>query len=241
VHGLRWRIAGLVGAVAMLCGCSSGSAAALHVRLHAGPAAAPYDTPVHITVSGLPPGKLVTLQARARDDEGRLWQSAAQFRADSAGTLNLATAVPVSGSYHVADPAGLLWSLEPAFTRNPDTQFYAPSAGFGLTIRVLVGGQLAAVTTLRREQAHPASVQTVRREGFASALFVPARTRHDAPAVVVIGGSAGGEDTLTAGALSMIGYPALALAYFKEPGLPRCLCAISRTCSTPSWPARPAH
>jgi hypothetical protein len=36
----------------LLCeGCSGGSAGALHVRLNAGPAAAPFDTPVHITAS----------------------------------------------------------------------------------------------------------------------------------------------------------------------------------------------
>jgi dienelactone hydrolase len=44
--------------------------------------------------------------------------------------------------------------------------------------------------------------------------------------VVVIGGSGGGEDTLTAEALAMDGYPALALGYFSERGLPQCLCAI---------------
>jgi dienelactone hydrolase len=44
--------------------------------------------------------------------------------------------------------------------------------------------------------------------------------------VVVIGGSEGGEETFTAGALALLGYPALALGYFQEPGLPTCLCGI---------------
>lgn len=70
------------------------------------------------------------------------------------------------------------------------------------------------------------STQTVRRDGFAGSLFVPAKLRPDAPAIVVIGGSGGGEDTFTAAALAEIGYPALALGYFKEPGLPSCLCDI---------------
>ena len=52
------------------------------------------------------------------------------FRASSAGTLNLATAVPVSGSYHTADAAGLLWSLHTAFTTSPDTPFVASLTGF---------------------------------------------------------------------------------------------------------------
>jgi hypothetical protein len=45
--------------------------------------------------------------------------------------------------------------------------------------------------------------------------------------VVMIGGSEGREDTLTASALAAVGYPPLALGYFEEPGLPQCLCNIS--------------
>jgi dienelactone hydrolase len=206
-------------------GCTSGPSAALRVRLNAGPAAAAFDTPVHITVSGLPQG-LVTLRAQARDYQGRLWQSAAVFRVGAPGRLNLATATPVSGSYHAADAAGLLWSLHPAFTTNPATQFYMGAAGFTVRLQVLAGGQVQATATLVRSWSVSPTVQTTARDGFASTLFTPGRARPGAPAVVVIGGSEGGEDTLTAGALAMAGYPALALAYFQEPGLPQCLCAI---------------
>lgn len=215
----------LVGVLALGCAGCSGSSTALHVRLDAGPAAAALDTPVHITVSGLPPG-LVTVRAQTRDDQGRLWQSAAQFRVSTSGTLDLATAVSVSGSYHAADAAGLLWSLRPAITSNPDTQFYPASRGFTVDLQVLAGGRVQATATLVRSWSASATVQTVAGDGFASTLFTSGKARLGAPAVVVIGGSEGGEDTFTAGALAMAGYPALALAYFKEPGLPQCLCAI---------------
>jgi dienelactone hydrolase len=227
VRGLRWRVGGLAVLLGLLCGaCSSGSASALHVRLDAGPGTAPFDTPVHIAVSGLSPAELVTLQARTRDYRGRWWESAAEFRASAAGTLNLAAAVPVSGSYHVADAAGLLWSLHPVFTSNPATQYYIPGNGFSVRLQVLAGGLVLAAATLHREASAPATIQTVRRDGFASTLFVPPKVKPGAPAIVVIGGSGGGEDTFTAQALALIGYPALALGYFKEPGLPQCLCAI---------------
>jgi dienelactone hydrolase len=229
VRGLRWGFAGLAVLLVLLCGgCSNRSAAALHVHLDAGPAAAPFDTPVHITVSGLSPAGLVTLQAKTRDDQGRLWESAADFRASAAGTLNLAAAVPVSGSYHVADAAGLLWSLHPTFTRNPEVQFIMGDSGFTVRLQVLAGGQVKATATLARLWSFKIglSVQTVSRDGIASTLFTPSKIASGAPAVVVIGGSQGGEDTLTAAALAMAGYPALALGYFKEPGLPQCLCAI---------------
>jgi dienelactone hydrolase len=212
--------------LALLCaGCSSGSASTQHVRLAAGPAAAAIDTPVHVTVSGLPPGGPVTVRAQTRDNQGRLWESQAQFRATAAGTLNLATAVPVSGSYHVADAAGLLWSLHPAYTANP-AAYIPKDTGFSLTVQVLADGQAEATTTLRRELTPTASVQTVRQNGFASTLFAPPVVRPGAPAIVVIGGGDGGEETFIADALAQSGYPALALGYFKEPGLPQCLCSI---------------
>jgi len=57
-------------------------------------------TPVHVSISGLPAAGLVIVQARTLDGKGRPWESAAVFRASAGGTLNLATSVPVSGSYH---------------------------------------------------------------------------------------------------------------------------------------------
>jgi dienelactone hydrolase len=228
VRWSRWRGKGaLAGAFVMLCaGCSSASAGPLHVRLDAGPAAGAFVTPVHVAASGLPADGLVTVQARADDYEGRPWESAAQYRASATGTLNLATAVPVSGSYHVADAAGLLWSLHPAFAAGPGTQFYMLYSGFSVSVRVLVDGRIEASATLQRLGAIPYSTQTVRADGFAATFFVPPSPRPGAPAVVVIGGSGGGEDTFVAGALAELGYPALALGYFKEPGLPQCLCDI---------------
>ncbi len=215
----------------LLCaGCSGASVSAPHARvdLSAGPFSAPFDTPVHITVSGLPSDGLVTLRARADDYQGRPWESAAQFRASAAGTLNLATAAPVSGSYRVADAAGLLWSLRPAFAAGPTTQFYINDTGFVVQLQVAVGGRVRATATLVRLDLGEtsSSTQTVARNGFAATLFTPDTVRPGAPVVVVIGGSEGGEDTWTAAGLALIGFPALALGYFAEPGLPKCLCSI---------------
>lgn len=63
--------------------------------------------------------------------------------------------------------------------------------------------------------------------GFDGTLFTPpGPVSSIAAGVVVISGSAGGQDTLTADALALSGHPALSLAYFNEPGLPQCLCGI---------------
>lgn len=100
--------------------------------------------------------------------------------------------------------------------------------GFTVRLQVLTAGHVQATAALARRWSLPAqpTVQTVRRNGFASTLFTPNRARPTAPAVIFISGSSGGEDTTAAAALAMVGYPALALGYFKEPGLPQCLCGI---------------
>ena len=179
--------------------------------------------PVHVSVSGLAPAALVTVQARALDRQGQPWVSAAVFRASTTGTLNLATAVPVSGSYHVADAAGLLWSLHPAPGTRAATGFLTSAAGFTVRLQVLAG-RAARTATLQRRWQVTVSAQTVRQHGFDGLLYTSAAVRPGAPAVVVLGGE--GHDAVPAAALAMSGYPALALAYFGEPGLPQCLCSI---------------
>jgi len=206
-------------------GCGSGPAGA-PVRLDAGPAAAAVIVPAHVSVSGLPPDGLVTVQARALDAHGQPWVSAAVFRASATGTLNLATAVPVSGSYHTADAAGLLWSLQPAPGSNQATGFSPPAAGYTVQLEVLTGGRVRASATLRRLLPVTVSAETVRQDGFAGLLYTSPAVRPGAPAVIVLGGGGGGYDTAPAVGLALSGYPALALAYFAEPGLPQCLCSI---------------
>jgi dienelactone hydrolase len=220
-----WVSAGTVLALAA-AGCGSGPADMPHVRLDAGPAAAALVDPVHVSVSGLPPGGLVTVQARALDARRQPWVSAAVFRASAAGTLNLATAVPVSGSYHIADAAGLLWSLRPAPGTNQASSFNPSAAGFTVRLEALTGGRVRAAATLQRLQPVTVSVQTVSRDGFAGLLYTSAAVRPGAPAVIVLGGGGGGYEVLPALGLALAGYPALALAYFGEPGLPQCLCSI---------------
>jgi dienelactone hydrolase len=63
---------------------------------------------------------------------------------------------------------------------------------------------------------------TVPRDGLYARWYVPRDLRRAMPAVVVFGGSSGGLRTgPLAHAFASYGYPALALAYFKAPGLPR--------------------
>ena len=129
------------------------------------------------------------MQARTLDPQGQPWVSAAVFRASAAGTLNLATAVPVWGSHHTADAAGLFWSLHPAPGTNQATNFSSSAAGFTVRLEVLTGGRVRASATLRRLLPVTVSVQAVHRDGFAGLLYTSAAVRPGAPAVVVLGGA----------------------------------------------------
>jgi dienelactone hydrolase len=225
VRRLTWGLACTAVALA-IAGCSSGgSSSAAPVRLATGPATAAAVAPVHVSISGLPTSGLVTVQARTTDYQGRPWESSAVFRASATGTLNLATAVPVSGSYRTADAAGLLWSLQAAFTANSGAAFVASLTGFTVRLDVLTGGHVVASATLRRQLPDPTSTQTVRQDGFAAKLYTPVTVKAGAPAVVVIGGYPGDEDLPVAQGLALSGYPALAVGYFDLPGLPKCQCA----------------
>lgn len=72
--------------------------------------------------------------------------------------------------------------------------------------------------------SHPVTLRrlTVGRDGVYGVLAMPTDLRRRTPAVVTFGGSDGGNGTVPlARAFASEGFPALAIAYFKAPGLPR--------------------
>ena len=80
--------------------------------------------PLVIRLSGLPRDAEVTLSARrtVREWTGgtRAYSASARFKTSVAGTLELASAVPLDGgSYAGADPRGLFWSMLPEATPGP--------------------------------------------------------------------------------------------------------------------------
>jgi dienelactone hydrolase len=209
----------------VLAGCTGGGHRG-PVRLAAGPARAAYDTPVRIRMTGLGDGERVTLRASTRDARNRSWASTATFVAGGDGVVDLARAKPVAGSYRVADAAGPLWSLLPTFSRDPTVQFVPPQPSFTVALAASTGGKVRARASLVRTDQAASTTLTVASNGLAGALFTPPQPKPGVPAVLVIGGSEGGEPTSQARALALVGYPAFALGYFAEPGLPACLCSI---------------
>lgn len=203
------------------CGGSGGSGAGAHPVITATPAVALYDRPRTIVVSRLRPGERITVKAATARVNGT-WTASATFRAGGDGIVNLGHAAPISGSYRGASTLGLLWS-ERLRTSGPPPSV----AGAVTTLTVDAGGRVlgsAQLTQLLRGPGVTVRPTTLAADGFVGEYFRPPGGGRR-PAVVLWGGSEGGDAVPEAEAALMAshGIPALAVAYFDEPGLP---CAL---------------
>ena len=216
----------LLVAAAGLAGCTGGDRDRVQASMSVSPATALMDQPVTVTVRGLPAGELTTLTARARDTGGTMWSATAQFRATSAGEVSLSQP-SLGGSYTGVNPIGLFTLMAPAPGSAP-ALFRFSEAGYDVTLEAAVDGRVVATTTARRQDPLAAGVvgKELRpaRGGIYGNLYLPRDTAARRPAVLVFGGSGGGLTTGYAAALlAAHGYPSLALAYFRAPGLPQAL------------------
>jgi dienelactone hydrolase len=181
------------------------------------------DAPVSITMSGLPAGAEATVEAWTTDARSRKWTSQARFTVGDDGRLSLAQPSE-GGSYTGADPMGLLESLD-IDDPDPYGEFRVLAHTYAVNVRVSVGGRVRASAVVRREVVAPGvSVKklTVEDDGVYGELYRPAVSTVARPAILMFGGSEGGLSmSTTAAALAARGYPALSLAYFAAPGVPR--------------------
>ena len=231
-HAGSWRVRqvpvliALLVAAAGLAGCTrGGDRDRVQASISVSPQMALVDRPAAVTVRGLSAGARTTLTARARDREGITWSATAQFKATSAGEVSLGQP-SLGGSYTGVNPMGLFTLMAPPPGSAPDWFLY-PEAGYDVTLEASVGGRVAKATAKRQG---PVAVGVVERRlrpakgGIYSNLYLPKHSAARRPAVLVFGGSNGGLTTSMAAALlAAHGYPSLALAYFKAPGLPRTL------------------
>jgi dipeptidyl aminopeptidase/acylaminoacyl peptidase len=190
------------------------------------PASALADVPVSVIVSGLPAGARTRVTATATDSSGVPWQSSADFQAGADGKVSLARK-PLSG-YPTADAMGLFQLMTP--TRG-NAVLFAGDRTLDVTLRASVDGKVVAQATARRRGPEDLGVRRKDlrpvTDGVYGTLFLPADTSARRPALVVFGGSEGGLSTERyAAMLAANGYPAIALAYFKEPGLPATLTRV---------------
>lgn len=199
-----------------LAGC--GGSAAAKAQLAVSPAVALWDRARTIVVSGLRSQQRVTLRARTPLPDG-IWVSSATFKADRHGTVDVARQAPTSGSYSGVSPMGLLWSEK--FVKQQPGPYNGRAT---TTIRALVGGKLVAsakMTQLLNVPGVRMHDERVPTAGFYGIYYSPPPKVSHAPAVVLWGGSEGDLETANQAALlASHGIPALAVAYFDDPGLP---------------------
>jgi dienelactone hydrolase len=214
--------------VSATSGCTSAHDAA-RATIRVTPRASLVDAPVAVSVSGLRAGAVTTVTAKATDTFGVTWAATARFTATKAGTVSL-TARSSGGSYQGVNPMGLFELMRP-LRPTPHTMFVAPPIGFSVALSAATHGRTVGSTTLYRRTGLGSTVEERPERqttaGFYGDLFRPLVTAPAKPAVLVIGGEEGGlHTTAIAETLAAHGYPALAVAYFHEPGLPKTLSRI---------------
>ncbi|MBB2921231.1 acyl-CoA thioesterase/BAAT N-terminal domain-containing protein [Cellulomonas cellasea] len=214
-------VAGLV-----LAGCTPGPEPAIHVE------GSPdrFLDPVHVTLTGLPPGEDVQVRSEVRSD--LTWTSSATYTADDEGRVDLDTATPRDAPFDEPDGTGLFWTLAPAGAEpaaaEADTWFVREHT-VRLTARV-DGEDVASADLHRLDAVSQVRVEPVEQAGIVGRWAVPAAwdgTAPDGPvpAVLVFGGSEGGIAAAEseAAVVAYRGYPALAISYFGSPGQPATL------------------
>jgi len=153
------------------------------------------------------------------------WRSWAVFETDAAGEAALATTPSLAGSYRGVSAMGLLWSME----RQAEATSAPPipiTGAFPLTLTAGArDGSRAEITLERRLAAPGVTRRDVHEPRAVGVLFTPASPGPH-PAVIVLSGSGGGVFPATAALLASRGYAALALGYFRMPGLPQGLVNI---------------
>ena len=183
--------------LALVCaGCGGGSSS--HPAIAVTPRDGLIDAAPRVRISDAPAGAV--LRATTSDARGRRWTSRTPLAAVR------------------RDPSAPLWSM-----RHGTDVFISRPSGFAVRFDLLAGGRSLAHTTIRRLWSAAGVHHEAVRHGLYGEVFDPAGSGRRA-AALVIGGSEGGLSTAgEAALLASHGYPALALAYFREPGLPATL------------------
>ncbi|SDP53606.1 Acyl-CoA thioester hydrolase/BAAT N-terminal region [Rhodoferax sp. OV413] len=185
------------------------------------PADALIDVPRRIAVQGLVAGEEILVSSRTLRGPGVAWLAEARFRADADGTVDLARDAPLSGSYAGVSAMGLVWSQAPE-TAGASREVFAAEPGAALETSVRVqrsdGSQLQG-GFVQRLAGEGVTRREIREEGLVGTLYLPPGAGPH-PAVLVLNGSGGGINEPRAALYASHGYAALALGYFKAPGLP---------------------
>ena len=208
------------------------------LTITASPADAPLWQRRSIVIEGAVPGSLVTVRAVTVRDGGP-WAAQATFLVGSQGIVDLDIDAPVSGDYRVPDAMGMFWSqrrepgtsgpAEPSTADRPLRTTITAWSEHGTGYLDVPGDGAAreehAIDVVQRVTPDGVVRSEVRTGGLVGTLFRPAEDV-PLPTVIVLNGSGGGINEARAAQYASHGIQALALGYFRAPGLPD---HISRT------------
>lgn len=179
--------------------------------LAATPDPALVDEPLSIALTGLDPGRRVTIDAEFADLDER-WASEAAFEADASGVVDLTEHAPLGGDYEGVRPMGLV-----QFARRVGDSERTPTDDLRLTASA-DGERLAETTVTRRTRR--AGVEQVDLDpgetGLVGELYLPA-TEDPKSAALLLHGSRGTLPRRKAEMLASRDVVALALRYVGDP------------------------
>lgn len=189
------------------------------VSLLVSPGRCLYDEPLQLQVRGLSPGQDVSLLTALSDESGELFTSAARYRAESSGELDLSRSPALEGgSYTGVEPEGPLWSLEP---RTPLRRLLKKDVRSPLLLRFSLhqahdppGALLAAAAQERSFMGEGVTRVPVREGRVRGSLFLPPGPG-PFPGVIEVQGTGGGLLDYKASLLANRGFATLALAYYN--------------------------
>lgn len=140
-----------------------------------------------------------------------MYRSDATFKSTHAGTLDLGSAKPVSGSYADADVRGLFWSMVPTTREAPAD--WSPGE---VRLTASDGGAVVATASLTLINAREDVEITTVGDAFPGALLARLPGNGKRPAIIVLGGSEGGDwfAKSMAPRLASYGYAVLGLPYY---------------------------
>lgn len=195
-------------------------------RISVRPADALLDRPVAIDVTELTPRSRVRVRLRQHTLRAESW---AEFVATDAGSVDVGTQAPVAGDYDGIDAAGLFWSarFDAGFDVVTMVDVLSRLEPLDYTLTASTEDRGDATIEFRRKLLADDIVRAPVRAGrLRGTLFAPAGNVN-APGVVVLGGSDGGNLWgFVAALLAAHGIAALSLAYFAHDDLPRELIEI---------------
>ncbi|CAJ0966432.1 unnamed protein product [Ranitomeya imitator] len=196
------------------------------VSLLVSPGRCLYDRPLQLLGRGLSPGQDVTLRTALSDDGGELFTSAAHYRADSGGELDVSRSPALDGgSYTGVEPEGPLWSLRSRTpfrrlvkkdVREPAAPALLPAPGTRRPRGSAAGGGRSG------EELHGGRGEAGAAAGgpCAGSLFLPPGPG-PFPGVLEVPGAGGGLLEYKASLLASRGFATLALAYYNYEDLPK--------------------